>query len=103
MTDTDHVMPSGLWQFDKQVTVVLADMPQRSIGCVDVGNINNAADSSGFGSVAYNYRIAQNETTICQYTEFLNAAAMSDPYALYRTNLSNSGGYSYIAGIRRKR
>lgn len=31
MTDTDHVMPSGPWQFDKQVTDVFDDMLQRSI------------------------------------------------------------------------
>jgi len=31
MSDTDHVMPAGPWQFDKEVTDVFDDMLQRSI------------------------------------------------------------------------
>ena len=72
-----------------------------NIGYVNVGNINNAADGTGYGSVAYNYKIARNETTISQYTEFLNAAAKSDPYTLYRTDMASSGSYTYVAGINR--
>ena len=83
------------------ISLVTPAMAVVNIGYVDVGNINNAADSTGYGSVAYNYKIAKNETTISQYTEFLNAAAKSDPYALYSTNMSSTGGYSHIAGIDR--
>ena len=66
-----------------------------NIGYVDVGNINNAADSTGYGSVAYNYKIAKNETTISQYAEFLNAVAKTDTYSLYSAGMTTS----YINGI----
>jgi formylglycine-generating enzyme required for sulfatase activity len=83
------------------VSLVTPAFAVVNIGYVDVGNINNAADSSGYGAVAYNYKIAKNETTISQYTEFLNAAAKTDNYSLYSTNMSSSGGYTYAAGINR--
>jgi sulfatase modifying factor 1 len=77
-----------------------------SIDYVSVGNAGNAADSTGYGAVAYEYKIAKNETTIGQYAEFLNAKAKSDPYALYSTSMTSSiingisrsgssGSYSY--------
>jgi formylglycine-generating enzyme required for sulfatase activity len=72
-----------------------------TIDYVNVGNKNNSADlatGSIFGSVGYAYQIAKNETTISQYCEFLNAAAKSDPYALYSTNMASQ---KYIAGIMR--
>ena len=68
-----------------------------SIDYVSVGNAGNAADTTGYGAVAYEYKIAKNETTIGQYAEFLNAKAKSDPYALYSTNVTTS----YINGISR--
>ena len=69
-----------------------------SIDYVSVGNAGNANDATGYGAVAYNYRIAKNETTVGQYAEFLNAKAKSDPYALYSTNMAST---TYIAGISR--
>ncbi|MCX6874872.1 MAG: hypothetical protein NTW21_13850 [Verrucomicrobia bacterium] len=43
-----------------------------TIDWVTVGNINNPADpTTSYGSVDHVYRIAQNETTIAQYSEFL--------------------------------
>jgi formylglycine-generating enzyme required for sulfatase activity len=66
---------------------------------VDVGDINNPADpTTGFGSVGYAYRISAHETTIGQYTEFLNATAASDPYGLYHSSM---GSDANIAGIAR--
>ena len=82
-----------------------------SIDWATVGNVGNANDTTGYGGVAYAYKIAKNETTIAQYTEFLNAAAKSDPYALYSTNMASttfvpritrsgsSGSYSYAAAV----
>ncbi|MCF7675091.1 MAG: formylglycine-generating enzyme family protein [Akkermansiaceae bacterium] len=67
------------------------------IDYVTVGNPGNAADSTGYGAVAYEYKIAKNETTIGQYAEFLNAKAKSDPYALYSTSMTTSS----INGISR--
>jgi sulfatase modifying factor 1 len=79
------------------VSLVSSASAVVSIDYVSVGNAGNANDATGYGGVAYNYRIAKNETTIGQYAEFLNAKAKSDPYALYNTNMT----MSYINGISR--
>ena len=77
-----------------------------------IGNAGNAADDSGLGSVAYDYYISTYEVTVAQYTEFLNAAAASDPYGLYneymmggiegsiieRSGTDGSYTYSAVAG-----
>jgi formylglycine-generating enzyme required for sulfatase activity len=63
---------------------------------------------SGFGTVAYDYRIGAYEVTNSQYVEFLNAKAISDPLTLYNTNMGsnprggiarggNEGSYTYQA------
>ena len=38
----------------------------------DVGNAGNAPDTTGFGTVSSDYRIAKEEVTNAQYAEFLN-------------------------------
>jgi formylglycine-generating enzyme required for sulfatase activity len=84
------------------ITLVTPAWAVVNIGYVNVSNINNPADpATGYGAVGYAYQIAKNETNISQYTEFLNTAAKSDPYALYSPNMSSTGGYSFIAGINR--
>lgn len=61
-----------------------------------VGNAGNAADpTTGFGAVAYVYRISKTEVTNAQYAEFLNAVAASDPHSLYNLNM----GLNPLAGI----
>jgi len=73
-----------------------------------VGNPGNADDThgAGYGAVSYEYDISKTEVTNAQYTEFLNAVAASDPYALYSTYMSSTtyggivrsgpdGGYTY--------
>ena len=75
-----------------------------------IGNPGNPADSTGLGSVGYGYCIGTYEITVAQYTEFLNAAAQSDPYGLYSSGMANdplggpfiiqngtSGSYTYSA------
>lgn len=81
-----------------------------SIDWVTIGDPGNAAQSAanrthtfgvggdGFGAVADTYRIARNETTILDYTEFLNAVAATDTYSLYNTSMDTDGN---IAGIKR--
>ena len=54
-----------------------------------VGNAGNAADTTGFGSVANEYRIAKHEVTNDQYTEFLNAVAKTDTNALYNASMDS--------------
>lgn len=66
-----------------------------SVETVPVGNPGNPPDTtvrvpdgtSGYGSVAYRYRIGTFEITNSQYAEFLNAKAASDPVSLYNANM----------------
>jgi sulfatase modifying factor 1 len=101
---------SGDAVVDFQTTM---DMP-----FVTVGNVGNAGELSGTGAggwgndrvcgaVDYEYRIGKFEVTAGQYTEFLNAVAVTDTRGLYDTNMSSSewgcqiqqhgvnGSYSY--------
>jgi formylglycine-generating enzyme required for sulfatase activity len=78
-----------------------------SLETVPVGNPGNAADSTGYGAVAYQYRIGKYEVTTGQYCVFLNAVAGTDTYGLYSTSMwtgfngckiersGSSGSYSY--------
>jgi sulfatase modifying factor 1 len=78
-----------------------------TIDWVTVGDPGNANDDTGYGAVGYEYQIGKYEVTIGQYTDFLNAAAKSDPYSLYNPSMASdlniagisrsgtSGGYSY--------
>jgi formylglycine-generating enzyme required for sulfatase activity len=79
-----------------------------NIDWVTIGDPGNAAQSAakrthsesggdGYGAVDYVYRISRNETTIAQYTAFLNAVATTDPYNLYNVNMAIGN----IAGIQR--
>ena len=65
-----------------------------TIDTVSVGDPGNVGEGSGesyggygpnriCGAVDYAYRIGKYEVTAGQYTEFLNAAARTDPYGLY--------------------
>jgi sulfatase modifying factor 1 len=69
-----------------------------TIDMVTVGDAGNAADTTGYGAVAYEYRIATTEVNLFQYTAFLNAVAKTDLYGLYNTNMGSNGN---IAGISR--
>jgi len=68
---------------------------------VPVGNPGNAPDTRyatpGYGAVAYEYNIGKYEVTAGQYTAFLNAVAGVDTYALYNTDMSDTGLGSGIA------
>ena len=88
------------------------------IDTVTVGNPGNAGEWSGgsyggygpdriCGAVDYVYNMGKFEVTAGQYTEFLNAVAKTDTYALYNTLMwgetygckiertGSSGGYTY--------
>jgi sulfatase modifying factor 1 len=76
---------------------------------VTVGNAGNSADPlTGYGAVGYEYKIGKYEVTNAQYGAFLNAAAQTDSYGLYNSNMSSkgitqsgsSGGFTYsVTGI----
>ncbi len=70
------------------LTLASAASAVVSIETVPVGNLGNAADSTGYGAVADAYRIGTYEVTAGQYREFLSAVAESDTYALYNTKMS---------------
>ena len=74
------------------------DMPLMT-----VGNPGNAGELSGggaggagpdriCGAAAYAYRIGKFEVTAGQYTEFLNAVALTDTYGLYDTSMWGNFG-----------
>lgn len=70
---------------------------------VPVADAGNASDpATGFGAVAYAYRIGVDEVTRAEYAAFLNAVAASDPHGLYSpymgiTRSGSPGGYTYAA------
>jgi formylglycine-generating enzyme required for sulfatase activity len=71
------------------------------IQTVPVGNPGNAADTTGYGSVAYSYSIGTYEVTVAQYCAFLNAVATTEKYNLGDTQSpsivrsGSQGSYSY--------
>jgi formylglycine-generating enzyme required for sulfatase activity len=71
---------------------------QVTLDMVTVGDPGNANDTTGYGAVNDAFRIAKFETTIGQYTAFLNAVAATDTYALYNPNM---GSLLSAAGISR--
>jgi formylglycine-generating enzyme required for sulfatase activity len=77
------------------ILAVCAAAQAVTIDWVTVGNAPNAADTRydyppGYGAAANPYRISRYETTAGQYTEFLNAVAATDTYALYNTSMWSS-------------
>jgi formylglycine-generating enzyme len=100
--DADRVVieataPSGTKGFFK---LGAQPPPLIEVETVPVGDAGNAADTNGFGSVSYEYRIGKYEVTIAQYTAFLNSVAKSDPYGLYSTAL-NANYNINVTGIAR--
>lgn len=73
------------------------------IDYVRVGHPNNAADTTGYGSVDHHYRIGKYEVTNAQYGEFLNAKGQSNANGIYNSSMSSygitqsgsSGSYTY--------
>jgi sulfatase modifying factor 1 len=63
-----------------------------TIDWVTVGDPGNAADTTGFGSVGYSYKISKYEITNAQYAQFLNAKAVADPLGLYSTSMGSGFG-----------
>ncbi|HUT34937.1 MAG TPA: SUMF1/EgtB/PvdO family nonheme iron enzyme [Planctomycetota bacterium] len=64
-----------------------------TIDWVTVGDAPNAPDDTGYGAVAYEYRIGRYEITNAQYREFLtNKAAVGDPNGLYNTDMAGAYG-----------
>jgi formylglycine-generating enzyme required for sulfatase activity len=60
-----------------------------TIEYVTVGDAGNAADTTGYGAVAYAYQIGKYEVTNAQYAEFLNNVAASNPNGLYNASMGS--------------
>ena len=85
--------------FIAETSLATAAPAAVNIDFVTVGNAGNAADpKTGYGAVAYDYKIAKNETTLSQYAGFLNAVAAADVYGLYNTRMASEAA---VAGIER--
>lgn len=77
--------------------MLLAAVPSQAVVVVDWAPVEapgNAADASvmedgtsGYGSVAYVYRIGRFEVTNAEYAELLNAVAATDTHDLYDTRM----------------
>lgn len=61
-----------------------------TIATVPVDNPGNLADSTGYGSVGYNYSIGEYDVTSSQYTAFLNAVAATDTYGVYNSAMAGT-------------
>ena len=68
-----------------------------NVSFVEVGAPGNRADDTGYGAVGYAYRIATYETTIAQYTRFLNAVAATDTNDLYDPRMATDTNAAGIA------
>src|SRR5688572_14593769 len=67
-----------------------------TIPTVLVGNAGNSSDTvvmgdgtSGYGDVAYAYRIGTHEITNTEYATFLNAVAAADPNGLFNSGMQS--------------
>ena len=58
---------------------------------VSIGNVNNAADTTGYGAVDHAYRIGKYEVTNAQYGEFLNAKGQSNSNDIYNASMPTYG------------
>jgi sulfatase modifying factor 1 len=94
------VLPVSLQCFVALTLLLAVPCPTHAItyDLVTVGNAGNAADTTGYGAVAYEYQIGKYDVTIGQYTVFLNAVAATDTYGLYDLSM---GTDLNVAGISR--
>ena len=78
--------------------LVVSSQTALGMDWVFVNNSSNAADSTGYGSVSYDYNIGKYEVTNAEYCEFLNAVAETDTNGLYASGM---GSDPYYGGILR--
>jgi formylglycine-generating enzyme len=101
-------MRAGRWIAVLGLVVVLAGGSPASAEpltyeMVTVGNAGNANDTTGYGGVAYEYRIGKYDVTIGQYTEFLNFVDPhgTNPFFIYDSRMGtdlNIAGISFTSG-----
>lgn len=77
-----------------------ASIASFTMETVTVGALDNAADTTGYGAVSYEYAMGKYEVTNSQYVAFLNAKAADDTLSLFNASMSitqtgSSGEYVY--------
>ena len=82
----------------KQLAAATAT-PAPFIEMVTVGNAANAADSTTYGAVPYEFQIGKYQVTLAQYAAFLNAVAATDTFGLYNENMATDLNIAGIAQI----
>ncbi len=85
MKKTVHAILLAVGLFAPATTHAAINIPT-----VSVVNAGNAADSTSYGAVDYNYHIGTYPVTNTQYMVFLNSEAASDPHGLYHSDMSSS-------------
>lgn len=88
-----------------QLTAKIPGAEFIPIETVPVRNAGNAADSTGYGTVNYDYWIGKTEVTNSQYADFLNAVDPEgiNPHDVYNSNMSSDivvsrGGINFTPG-----
>jgi hypothetical protein len=82
-----------------EVNAALNDAAPVNVPTVAVTNSGNTPDPVTLaGAVDHDFRIAQFDITIGQYTDFLNAVAQADPNGLYNPKMATD---LQVAGIAR--
>jgi formylglycine-generating enzyme required for sulfatase activity len=82
----------------RRLAICQATPPAAFLEMVTVGNPGNAADTTTYGAVPYEFKIGKYEVTLAQYTAFLNAVAATDTHNLYNGSMATDPA---IAGIAR--
>jgi hypothetical protein len=101
-----HVIRVGSFPIAAALLIAAASSADVvTIATAPVGDPGNIADSTGYGSVDYSFRMGRTEVTNAQYVEFLNAvAAADDPHQLFFgssdtgygiVRTGSSGSYAY--------
>ena len=66
---------------------------------VTVGDVGNSNDTTGYGAVAYGYKIGSLLVTNDEYVLFLKAVASTDTYGLYNSGMNDSRGGITRSGV----
>jgi formylglycine-generating enzyme required for sulfatase activity len=85
-------MKTSLFTCTIVVALIRSASATVTMDWVSIGDINNAADPlTGYGPVAYEYKIGKYEVTNAQYGAFLNAKGQSNSNRIYNSNMSSYG------------
>lgn len=103
-----HTLPHNTMKINTALAASVASLAlsgsvlATSIQWVDIKDQGNTADTTGFGSVGYEFRISKFEFTNNNYVAFLNAVDQTgtNPYGIYNSGMStgNRGGINYVPG-----